>query len=71
MESAHARFMATRLRILQVNDSDTEASAVVKTEGQNRVSALSRDVAGNEDGFMSAAHERGMKLAGILIVGLV
>jgi hypothetical protein len=68
MESAHARLLATRLGILQVNDSDIEASAMVKIEGQNRVSALWR---GNEAVFMLAAHERGIKLAGKIVVGLV
>ncbi len=60
MERAHARLLAIRFRILQVNDSDNEASAVINSAGQGF--ALARDAAGHE-----AA--RGMKLAGISIAG--
>ncbi len=53
MERAHARFRAIRFGILQVNDSDNEASAVVNRTGQHTI----------------LARAGGMQLAGMSIAG--
>jgi hypothetical protein len=53
---------------LQVNDSASEASAVVNIEGRTRVFALARDI---EIVMTAVAHEQGMKRARTIPVGRV